>query len=111
MYNFSSHGITMKVLKLCRLTFGAMSLALLCSVASAQSGTTTQTTDPNFNNVGSSGSLFQKIGVGARAAGMGGAFSALADDITALYWNPAGIARLKGERFGNLYGILCRDQS
>lgn len=96
MYNFSSHGITMKVLKLCRFPFLAMGITLFWSVASAQTGTTTQTTSSDFNNVGSSGSLFQKIGVGARAAGMGGAFSALADDITALYWNPAGIARLKG---------------
>jgi hypothetical protein len=35
-----------------------------------------------------------KIGLGARAAGMGGAYVALADDPTAVYWNPAGIARL-----------------
>ena len=55
-----------------------------------------QTTSDNFTNVGSSGSVFAKIGIGARAAGMGGAFSANADDITALYWNPAGIARLQG---------------
>ena len=29
---------------------------------------------------------------GTRAAGMGGAFVAVADDATALYWNPAGLA-------------------
>ncbi|MGQ9631245.1 MAG: hypothetical protein ACUVXI_13190 [bacterium] len=33
--------------------------------------------------------------VGARAAGMGGAFVAIADDITALYWNPAGLGQLE----------------
>ena len=31
-------------------------------------------------------------GVGTRAEGMGGAFVAVADDATAAYWNPAGIA-------------------
>jgi hypothetical protein len=35
------------------------------------------------------------IGVGARAMGMGGAFSAIADDSTAVYWNPAGLPQIK----------------
>ncbi|HEU4692609.1 MAG TPA: hypothetical protein VFS23_29810, partial [Vicinamibacterales bacterium] len=30
--------------------------------------------------------------VGTRAAGMGGAFVAVADDSSAVYWNPAGLA-------------------
>lgn len=30
--------------------------------------------------------------IGSRAAGMGGAFVAVADDATAIYWNPAGLA-------------------
>jgi hypothetical protein len=34
--------------------------------------------------------------VGAKAMGMGGAFVAVANDATALYWNPAGISRLPG---------------
>ena len=38
-------------------------------------------------------------GVGTRAAGMGGAFVAVADDSTAVYWNPAGLA-LGGALFG-----------
>jgi hypothetical protein len=38
---------------------------------------------------------FLDIGVGARGIGMGGAFTALADDSSAVYWNPAGLARLE----------------
>ena len=34
-------------------------------------------------------------GVGVRAMGMGGAFAGLADDFTAVYWNPAGLAQMQ----------------
>jgi len=37
-------------------------------------------------------SAFLSNGLGARARGMGGAFVAIADDTTAGYWNPAGLA-------------------
>lgn len=53
---------------------------------------------------------FLKVGAGARALGMGGAFVALADDASAVYWNPAGIVSIDrieveamhAEQFGNL---------
>lgn len=35
-----------------------------------------------------------KFNVGPRAIGMGGAFTAIADDITAVYWNPGGTANI-----------------
>jgi hypothetical protein len=38
---------------------------------------------------------FLAIGVGARAHGMGGAQTALTDDITATYWNPAGLTQIE----------------
>src|SRR2546421_5894684 len=44
--------------------------------------------------VGTTGGKFLSIPVGARAVGMGGAFVAAANDASAMYWNPAGIARL-----------------
>ncbi|MBI4656113.1 MAG: PorV/PorQ family protein [Elusimicrobia bacterium] len=40
------------------------------------------------------GANFLKISVGARAVGMGSAYTAVADDATAIYWNPAGLSRL-----------------
>ena len=39
---------------------------------------------------------FLQIGVGARAMALGGSFVAAADDASALYWNPAGLAHLEG---------------
>jgi hypothetical protein len=47
------------------------------------------------DNVGTSGAEFLKIGPGARPVGMGEAFTGVADDIHAVYWNPAGLANLK----------------
>lgn len=47
-----------------------------------------------FQKVGTVGAQFLKIGYGARAAGMGGAYTAIADDASAVFWNPAGVARL-----------------
>jgi hypothetical protein len=41
---------------------------------------------------GETGLAFLKIGVGARAAAMGEAYVAVAQDASAVYWNPAGIA-------------------
>jgi len=38
---------------------------------------------------------YLRMGVGARALGMGGAFTAIADDATAAYWNPAGLAKIE----------------
>ncbi len=38
---------------------------------------------------------FLKIGVGGRATAMGDAFIAIADDASALYWNPAGLVFAK----------------
>ena len=40
-------------------------------------------------------SEFLSIGVGARALGMGGAYVAIADDGSAVYWNPAGLSQLQ----------------
>jgi long-subunit fatty acid transport protein len=34
-------------------------------------------------------------GVGVRAMGMGGAFTGVADDFTAVFWNPAGLAQIR----------------
>ncbi|HET9951566.1 MAG TPA: PorV/PorQ family protein, partial [Candidatus Eisenbacteria bacterium] len=43
-------------------------------------------------STGEAGFAFLKIGVGARAMALGSAYVAVADDPTALHWNPAGLA-------------------
>jgi hypothetical protein len=58
--------------------------ALLALSAAAQAG-----------SAGTSSAQFLKLGAGARASAMGDAFAATADDVSALYWNPAGLAQIK----------------
>lgn len=65
------------------------------------------------------GADFLAGGVGARALGMGGVHVALAEDVTAGYWNPAGLQRIDfpqasymhAERFGGIvqfdYGAVA----
>jgi hypothetical protein len=53
---------------------------------------------------------FLSLGVGARPMGMGGAYAAVSDDASAVYWNPSGLVRISrrqlllmhAESFGGL---------
>lgn len=49
---------------------------------------------------------FMSWGAGARSLGMGKAFVALADDATATYWNPAGLAKISRHELIALHSIL-----
>ena len=69
-----------------KMTGVLLLLIFTLSLLQAQSVTKTGTTAAPFLNVG----------VGARAIGMGGAFVSLADDASALFWNPAGAAYVQG---------------
>jgi tetratricopeptide (TPR) repeat protein len=42
---------------------------------------------------------FEDLGAGARAPGMGNAFTAIADDLYAIHYNPAGLAQLERAQF------------
>ena len=44
-----------------------------------------------------------KIGPGARPVGMGEAFTGVADDIHAIYWNPAGLGTLKSPEMTGMH--------
>jgi hypothetical protein len=49
----------------------------------------------NNSKTGTAAATFLEIPVGARGIGMGSAFVSIANDVTALYWNAAGAARLE----------------
>ncbi|HET9985840.1 MAG TPA: PorV/PorQ family protein [Longimicrobiales bacterium] len=76
----------------------ALGAASLCTLlgsreARAQAGSTQE----NVDNIGygTRAAEFLLLPVGARATALGSAYSALADDPSALYWNPAGVALAK----------------
>ncbi len=68
--------------------FGARALVLPLVIAFALPALPAAATDKYAGE-------FLRVGAGARAVGMGGAFLAVADDATAGYWNPAGLVYLE----------------
>ena len=60
-------------------------------------------------NVGTAGAQFLKIGPGARVDSLGGAFGAIANDVTTIYWNPAGLSQLKKTSFSDTHTVWLAD--
>jgi long-subunit fatty acid transport protein len=58
---------------------------------------------PNVFAVSEAAVLFLLITPNSRAGGMGEAFVALADDASAVFWNPAGLAFQEGKQFTSMY--------
>ncbi len=52
---------------------------------------------------------FMAIGSGVRPLGMGGAYSAIADNGVAIYWNPAGLSQIKKTEFSFMHAFLYKD--
>jgi hypothetical protein len=88
-----------RFMRRCRLEFAIalapLLLALLPGVALAAPGQT--------------GFAFLKLGVGARAMGLGSAYVALADDPTAIHWNPAGLAAISGTQVTAMHNEWIQD--
>lgn len=78
-----------------KLVFVMMLLALLPRPAAAQERTSEKVDNIGY---GTKAAEFLILPVGARAAALGQAFTAMADDATSLYWNPAGLALMRGPR-------------
>jgi len=75
-----------------RLTLTTLLVCVSSVIASAQ---IISVTAGEFTKVGLSGGQFLKIGVGARGTGMAGAMSSITNDVTSIFWNPAGLADVK----------------
>ena len=68
-----------------------------------------------FDNSGTSAANFLKIGVGGRAAAMGGAIVGNIDGPNSMFWNPAGIANASGVEFSinfadKFHASLCDEE-
>src|SRR3989344_3600253 len=61
------------------------------------------------NSFSSSGASFLKLGVGARALGLSSAYTAIANDVTSLYWNPAGLSNLRKKELSAMHAELFAD--
>lgn len=61
--------------------------------------------ETNFGQAGD----YLWYGAGARALGMGGAFTAVADDASAEYWNPAALAFLDEYQLQTMYAPFAND--
>jgi hypothetical protein len=64
---------------------------LICSLALTHTAAA-----QSVSKVGTTAADFLQIDVGPRAVAMGGAFVGAADDASSLYWNPAGLANMRG---------------
>lgn len=52
-----------------------------------------------FSGEGTTAATFLKIGLGPRAVAMGETFAGVADDASAVYWNPAGLTQIAAPEF------------
>ena len=74
------------------MTRGLWAIALTAAFMSPASA---QVVDRSDNTAyGTTAAEFLLLGAGARGAALGGAFAALSTDVTALYYNPGGLAQL-----------------
>jgi len=76
-------------------------LTLISALISVITASLPSAWSQEVTKVGTTAANFLKLEVGARAVAMAGAFTAVANDGSALYWNPAGLARL--HQFGLSY--------
>ncbi|MCC7430568.1 PorV/PorQ family protein [bacterium] len=62
------------------------------------------------NGNGSKAGAFQRIGIGARAKALGGTFTGIADDNTAIFYNPGGLAFLEQRQLTVYHNFMDADR-
>lgn len=80
----------------------ALALGLLLAAGAASAAS---------SSAGTAGATFLKLGAGARAGAMADAFTAVADDAFAAYYNPAGLSTLSGPQLGGAHSALFQGVS
>ena len=84
-----------------RITLGLLTLAIIASPMLLE--------DSCAQDGGLPGA-YLRIGAGVRGMGTGGAFVAVANDISAGYWNPAGLGLMTVPEIGGMYSLLSLDR-
>lgn len=79
-----------------RLVAGCVTALVFCLTVPQQAHAQAEPNNETITKVGTTAAQFLKLGVGARAVALGGTFVAQANDLSALYWNPAGLSKLNG---------------
>ena len=62
-------------------------------------------------NAGTRSAQFLKMGFGGRPTALGGAFVGLSNDISSVYWNPAGLADINKAQLGFMHLVWFQDIS
>ena len=70
-----------------------------------------QEPDPTEGLEGTMSSPWLKIGVGGRGAGFADAYTAICDDATAIFWNPANLCRVRNTQIFAQYGLWFSEMS
>jgi long-subunit fatty acid transport protein len=83
-------------------------LPLLLGIITFYSSAVAQSAEIH-ENAGTRAMTFLKIGVGAKAIGMGESQAAEANDLYASYWNPAGLAKVQRPQLGLMHNEWFAD--
>lgn len=71
-------------------------IAIITLICTVQFTASAQGFKSDVSKRGTTAASFLSIGQGARSTGMGSAFAGIANDVSSIYWNPAGLTKAEG---------------